>query len=460
MHNGRVRVEIIAVTIAAAILFCALMIRPIIGVADNGDFSRVMAVTGLDYTESSSQDRYFGYATREYAVKALTAIGGGYLTTQVIPVKAAMLIQAAVLWGRTFDIRFLSFIYSIVFLFSIYLVIKCNKRRENIINWLMAAIILFVFADLAYISYFNSFYGEALSFVSVILTVAAAAWLFKSEKPGVIPLVLLFAALFGFRLYMAKKDRAWRIIAATSSIVLLVLSIAVFLCVPEGIRECNKYQSVFYGILKDSPAPAQDLEELGVDPAFAILAGTDYFAGNHPVDLGSQAFREGFFDRVSHMKIIGFYLKHPVRYFQKLEKTAKNGFLIKHGYGNYEKNPGVKYGEAVKSFTFWSDNKGKLFPNTLEFVLLFFAGYFLVLLIKRFESKSLHEKIYLEVYILIGLIGAIQFMITVIGDGEADLGRHLFLFGVCFDIMFVSGVVWLVNTALGTFLNRYELLSQ
>lgn len=49
------------------------------------------------------------------------------------------------------------------------------------------------------------------------------------------------------------------------------------------------------------------------------------------------------------------------------------------------------------------------------------------------------------------IIGIIQFIIPVICDGEADLSKHLFLFNVCFDIMFIYMVVWLIDSVFASF---------
>jgi len=54
-------------------------------------------------------------------------------------------------------------------------------------------------------------------------------------------------------------------------------------------------------------------------------------------------------------------------------------------------------------------------------------------------------KRYVETFALVGVIGAISFLIPVIGDGEADLSKHLFLFNAVFDVMFVSGILWIVH---------------
>jgi hypothetical protein len=44
----------------------------------------------------------------------------------------------------------------------------------------------------------------------------------------------------------------------------------------------------------------------------------------------------------------------------------------------------------------------------------------------------------LETMAAVALAGVFSFVIPVLGDGEADLGKHLFMFNVCFDMMVLS----------------------
>ncbi len=58
---------------------------------------------------------------------------------------------------------------------------------------------------------------------------------------------------------------------------LLLGSAAMYLFAPKELKEINMYQTVFYGVLKDSPTPAQDLKELGLPPELAVLQNTNFF---------------------------------------------------------------------------------------------------------------------------------------------------------------------------------------
>ena len=70
----------------------------------------------------------------------------------------------------------------------------------------------------------------------------------------------------------------------------------------------NHYSAVFFGILAESPNPAQDLAELGLPPDLARFAGRSPYLADSGVD--EPAFRQAFFARMNYGKILRFYALH------------------------------------------------------------------------------------------------------------------------------------------------------
>lgn len=460
-------IEKIAVFIIAVILILVLIIRPVIGVADNGDFARVMGATGLEYTTVNWEDRYFGYVNRQYRIVGSGSCFQGYFSSQAIIVRIALYLNMLLYRNDIFDIRFLSLTYSVIFLISVYLIIKYNKSVNRLTNWIIVLCLVFIFCDIGYISYFNSLYGEPASFCFMFLMVAVACVLLKQGEPKLWLLILFFAvsilftgakaqnapigilaALFGFRLRKLREDWKWKVVTVIAQVFLLIVPIFIYVSTPEEIKNCNKYNTVFYGVLKDSPSPSSDLKELGLDKRFAVLSGTDYFDEAHPMDIKAPGLKEELYNRIQPWKIVGFYIRHPLRYLEKLQRTAESAFILRQGYGNYEKAHGIEYGDSAGTLTLWSNFKKEFLPNTLAFVALFFAAYFAALILMRTREAgkgNARAKAYVEFLMLIGFVGLVQFLVPIIGDGEADLGRHLFLFNLCFDIIFTVGLVWLTD---------------
>ena len=456
-----VRPEIVSAFASLFILVYVLMLRPVIGVADNGDFARIMSSTGLYYMSSGFDERYFGYVNREYSVGVPIPFGGGYFSTEIFIVAIAVILSQSVLPSGIFDIRYLSLIYLIVFIAALFLIVLGIHKKWGWTGWLTAAVSVLVFSDMAYISYFNSFYGEAVTLVFLLLMTGAGIFLASTGKPRLWVLILFFlgaiffvgakvqnspagllAALLSFRLIRLGKDNLWKHTVVFSTACVIAVSVLSYITISKDIKTCNKYQTVFYGIIKNSPDPAGDLRELGLNPEYKVLAGTNYFMTDYSIDIRTPEFKKEIDSKINHLKIAAFYLKHPGRLLNKLEIAAFNGFKLKQGFGNYEKYPGVGYKTTANILSFWSNFKLGALPHTLLFITIFFTGFILVLTVEYLRNKEFQARLLMEIMAFICLTGIMQFVMPIIGDGEADLSKHLFLFNVCFDLMFGAAVVY------------------
>lgn len=458
MGEKRIGVEVYSVLAAAVILVCLLMFKPIIGVADNGDFSRIMGQTGLAYISDAPEDRYFDYVTRQYRISGAEQAYSPYFSSEVHLVAFAKLLNN-LFNSRAgyFDIRFLAAIYSTVLLAALYLLVKYLKQGPMPVDFILAGILIYIFTDVAYISYFNSLYGEAVAFSFLLLTAGLALCLIRQEKHTLTVLTAFFLAsmffigakvqyapaglliaVFGIRLSRLRGDKLWKVSTVFFSMLVLWLSVVSYQSVPENIKVCNKYQTVFYGVLKDSPTPDKDLEELGLAPAFAVLAGTNYFMEDYPIDIKEPAFLEKIQKEVNPAKIALFYGRHPDRFIQKLNAAAKSGLTILQGFGNYEKPSGSGERKTAEGLGWWSNLRARAIPGSLLFITLIFTLFFTVLLYRHSKVSSAQSKLFLELLMLMGLIGLSQAVIPIVGDGEADISKHMFIFNVCFDMVLAA----------------------
>ena len=581
VNPGKLKMDF-ATTLAALVALAAfiitariLFIRPITGVADNGDFARVMNSTGLYYISDNPEDKYFGFVNRLYGAGYAIPFGGGYISTQLPLVMLAVSACKAMTGGGYFDIRFLSAIYLLIFIVAIFFTVRQTVKRMGIAGVIPALLIIPIFCDTGYISYFNSLYGEPVTYVSLLLMTSMAVSTAFGEGPasrapavsghlrasragigsGTTRPQILFCALFCMGLILfagakvqntpagllgallcagiavregrpggiregreeekegsrrkgtlggrqkekgkgiegkldedarqaasgetkgrkrttipeiangtntvnspekpaGKKTQEKRTtgiparrIFIISAAVAAAVSLVCYAGVSREIKVCNKYQTVFYGILKDSPDPAGDLAELGLDPALAVLAGTNYFMEDYPLDIRTPEFKEMLFEKVGYTDVAGFYLRHPSRLLEKLEIAAENGFKLRQGFGNYEKYPGVRYKQTADVFCFWSNFKMNVLPHTLLFVFSFYAASVLVLLYEYRKADMPGTRFLTGFFGFIVLTGATQFVLPVLGDGEADLSKHLFLFNISFDLLFAAGLAYFSQKA-------------
>jgi hypothetical protein len=463
----KLKTEVLTALAVIVILSLILMPRPIIGVADNGDFARIMNSTGLSYLSSDRAERYFGYVNRLYNIGYIIPFGGSYLSTQIPLVLLAVCLNKAISGAALFDIRTLGAIYTLILAAAAYLTTGCIRRRTGFVSLFPALVIIFVFCDIGYTAYFNSLYGEPVTFTFLLLMAGMALTLAAEEKPAVWMLLLfglaalffagakvqnapagLLLALLCIRLAWLRRDAVWQSIAVFTAAVLAFVSLSCYLGVSWEIKVCNKYQSVFYGILLNSPDPAGDLKELGLDPVLVPLAGTNYFMESYPIDIRTPEFKKMIYDNINYTKVAGFYFRHPARLLQKLEVAAEKGFQLKQGFGNFEKYPGIYYKQTTNSFGFWSDFKMNVLPHTLFFIAIFYAAVFLALIYEYCRSENTGKRFLIEFLGFAAITGILQFLLPVIADGEADFSKHLFLFNLSFDMLFSSGLTYIVLKAL------------
>ncbi|WNQ10490.1 hypothetical protein MJA45_23175 [Paenibacillus aurantius] len=457
-----------AVLAAALVLGYLLLAKPLIGMADNGDFLRIMGAFGLDYLDPHLEykDKYFSYFLSQYQMTG-RYFQGGYPSTELIMVGLAMLLDKALTWDSVFDIRFLAILYAAVFLAAVYLLVQTYTTVSRTVGWVLAALLVLVFCDAGYAAYYNSLYGEPLSYAFLFLTMALALRICRTGRPSGGLLAAFFAAalffigakvqnapcgvllaLLSLRFLKMKADRSWRRSVIMGSVGLVAFSAAIYLLDPKEIKVINQYQTIFYGVLKDSPTPEKDLEELGIDPKFAVLKDTNYFTPNTAIPQSDPILQKEVYDKADQKTVALFYLTHPARFLDKMQVTARDAFTIHPSYlGNYEKAPDVPPGKITGTFTWWSKWKASALPRSFLLLCLFFAVYFAVLMINHRKESRLERRIELEAFALLGILAVLSFVVPVIGSGEADLAKHLFLFTVCFDMMLAVSLLGLVRFA-------------
>lgn len=459
--------EIAIVIAAAVVMFVVLMLSPIIGVADNGDFDRIMTAGGIYYdADESYQDRYFSYFHQQYEYVA--AKWGGYVSTQILIVLVAGLV-GRVLNGDFFDIRVLSFMYAVMYLAALYIWMKYNKSESKLLNAVTVAIAVFVFVDIGYIAYFNSFFGEAITLIFMLMTLGFGLAVVQSKEPSKRLLLFFYIASFclvctklqnapigllliliGLRFWSIRTDRSWRKMIFISSAVLLFATAVMYFAAPKDLKNINLYQTVFFGILKDSPNPEAALKELGLPVELKVLAGTNYFQGDTAIKQNDPILFEYLYNRLGHKDVLLYYMKNPSRFIQKMERGAENGMTIRPYYlGSYDQSEGKPKGAVAYTFSGWSQFKREHVPNTLAFVILIYVLYYAGVVFEYTRKHNLRDRARVDIFAGIGLIGMFGFAVPLLGDGEADLGKHLFLFNVCFDLMLVVGLIYMIRKVVG-----------
>jgi len=473
--NREIRIVLAGVAAIAAVALTVglIMLPPVVGMADSGDFGRVLGVSGFRilHPERSYEELYFHYAQQHFGYGGYRL--GGYVSTHVVLAAVVGWIGRAIN-GDVFDIRVLGACYALLFGGAVMLFVRYapeagSRAKSAALAVVTAASLMFVFGDIGYLAYFQSFFGEPYALVAMLLTVAASLALASSDRPSGLLLALFvgsalavatskiqnaplgFAfALLAWRMLALRRDRRWRRQAKTGAALLVVVTVLMIVVAPDRLKHVNLYQSIFYGVLKDSPNVERDMEELGIPERYAVLAGTNYFQKGTAIPQNDPVLHREVLGQLSHKDIASYYLSHPSRFLQKLERAADNAMYIRPYYlGNYDLSAGKPPGALKQAYGVWSDFKVGYMPRTAWAYFGIFAAYAAGLLLvwirsaggddsppRRWRSspwpaRSLARCLCSE-------------------TGRPIWGKHLFMFNVCFDLMTVSavvgglyGVIWL-----------------
>lgn len=459
-----IKTEYLVAFAGCGLIIYLLFMQPFTGVADNGDFKRMMATIGLDYYNAAESyaDRFFSYSHSRFSYENLFV--GFYPSSQILVVLVPRLL-AGLFHGSYFDIRLLGAVYALLLLAATWMIVQLGSKGSYLTGLLLGAGILFVFYDIGYLAYFNSLFGEPVSMVFMLLTFALGLRLAGQEYPATKGLSLFFIAvvflicskiqnapvgiafsLIFLRMAALKGEGNWKRLARRFAVAVTLISILIYVAAPKELKHINLYQTVFFGILNESPDVRGDLRELGLPERLEVLAGTNYFESGTAIKQDDPSLTPDFYSRVSHKDVLFFYLKHPSRLIESMKYAAENSMHIRPYYlGSYEKSEGKPPGAVAYTYSGWSEFKRNHVPHTLGFLVLFYLLYYACVLFQYFRSRELRGRIAGELMMLLGLIGLFSFLVPILGDGRADIGKHLFLFNVSFDMMAVAMFGWIIH---------------
>ncbi|MFL0196390.1 hypothetical protein ACJDU8_12615 [Clostridium sp. WILCCON 0269] len=460
-------IEVIVLVVIAVILANTLFLYPIVGKCDNGDFGRLLLYGGLINLSNSYHKIYDKFVHLNYLISSpgiFLLFGKNWVSGSVL-LKLAVFISLFLhgFKNRLFDIRYLAFVYSIIFLLAIFLIINFNKL-SYLLKVAAGIIIILFFTDISYISYFNSFYGEAGTIVFFFLSIGTYLNLITKEKPSTKHFIYFFIASAGFLtskaqeiplfifmfivyigLFICYKEKTYRKCIIISSLLVFILCSAAYISLTDRMNQNNMYQAVFLGILTDSQNPEKDLQELGLNKKFVVFNGKSFYNRHSKNDpLGEEMLRE-FYPNISPVKILGFYLKHPLRLWKRIVDSANNAYDFSElGRWNFIKG---QYSSHKLANTFRTNliNEYPGLHRNIYIFILFSISYFCIIIICFMRNKDKILRLFMLLLLFILLSGASQLILPVIGSGYGDFGKHLFLLNLCYDVMVVVAILWCLH---------------
>lgn len=465
---------------SATLIYYILFKYPQVGIADQGDFDRVMSASGLSLLDSDKANpnfnRFYQYIVTDYKINTniLTFIitifssSMGYLIVFISYI-------CKLLGQEVFKTQYLATVYAIIYIFSIVFILKNLNIKSKLRLFITALVSIFIFMDGNYIIWFNSLYGEPmmlctlLFFIGTFLYYVNCKYLKDEEKNIASKISLVYFAAF---MFLGSKMQVFttlpfiiillgkilwdnRKILTHKKLRLLEVFLVLIIIYPIQINMVNKdiskdtqYNSVFYGILNGSKTPREDLIDLGLNPDMVSEQGKhSYLDASEYVKYvpRTEITENEFYSKMSNGKLAKFYLTHPKRLLEGMQYTAEKAFRTSTDLGKCYESYSEKSIIEFNRFTNWSDFRESKLPNKLWLILCVIIAVITVSIIEFIKNRSdseIREKIFL-LWSLI-LMAGIQFPMPYVGNGKADTAKQLYLFNFIFDIILIISVLWIL----------------
>lgn len=406
-----------------------LIVPPIVGVADQGDYYRLTARVGLaPPNDISWDDQFNNWLVTRWNIIPPRSIR--VFSTAEYPVRAAITFHNVTTKANTLDIRWVSAVYLTMLAGLILCVLRSARTLPPASYFVIAVGLLLVCTDSEYISYFNSFYGEPAAMLGVLAFVAAGLATVTAEDPSWIHLVILVAAsafLAGSKaqnailgmfaacwmIWLFARKPAQRVAAIVGGVGLICFSGFVLAIAP--IPEANLFHAIYDRVLPNSTDPKESLSELGLKPETAVWAGKGYW----DVKIESPDFFPG---NATRLKLFSFYLRSPLVDLRMVRGALTLSNELE-GLGSFPKESGAPRFARTQAFTGYDRLRARMGSIWLVFPLL--AANIGAIFVWQNRKASLISTF--------GTMAASAFLIACFLDAAPQ--KHLFTFNLLFDVL-------------------------
>ncbi|HBJ2622457.1 MULTISPECIES: hypothetical protein [Clostridium] len=460
----KINYPLIAFFLVLIIGSLTLFIHPIIGMADNGDFYRVINKSGAYHLNKNSNEIFLGYFIKDYGIyKYNNDYANLLISTQSIFVKLAIFFDRIFTKDYVLDIRFMSVMFLIIEAMGVYFFIKAliNKLDSSKYKLIITLVTILIFCDTGYLAYYNSFYGESVNICCFLMSIGLliymiefdkftwynliafgiSSFLFFGAKQQLAPVGILIAFIFIIiGIYMTNK-RFTKMLAYILAVIFIVSSMVFYKSITGDFKYINIYHSMNRGILLNEDDPDSILEDFNISTQYSLLQETDFFEEIKLLDPYEEELIDDYYEKFSLGRILDYYITHPKAFIKVLKISFKNGYSIRPKViGNYEQSEHKEFGAKSYFFATWSTFKEKFIPKNMLFTVSTIVIY-LYLSTSRFLKaiKNNNKKIQFKeiTYFYVFLVGISQIIISVIGAGDADLSKHVFMYNMAFDLIFI-----------------------
>ena len=466
---------LLATILCAVIVGYLLFIPPVNGLADNGDFLQVLSQNGL-YRLSTHGSVYFNYVIEKFGIMQFYNENAVPIySSQFLFVKAAIALNKVFASSHVFDVRFLGFVYYVFFLGAIYLLTRgLTAPHRHFRNYVLALIIVFVFADTAFTIPFNSFFSEAGTYILMLYcfglfllitrklvkhyrltTIAffAASLLLIAVDYHNVPLTLGLL-IMACGLLFVFKGRLAQVYVVIGMLALIGMGAFVHQTVATRYQSLNRYQAFTHGVLQTTE-PSLKVTAGGIDSQYALMKDNDYYPNTYSAILpDSKYVHRHLISKLNAAWTTGYYFNHFSQFLRLLDDAGKNVMQIRiQSVGNYDATAGKLPGAKTQYFSGYSLLMQSFYPRKYAFNVLIMAALLVVYTIGMVNSFR-HRNIegVLKFFLMLGLLTVVILLpvIDIVSYGTYNLSRNMFPVAVSLSLAWILLIAdWMTRRLCG-----------
>jgi hypothetical protein len=445
---------------AAAILTWQLFVPPIVGLADQGDFARMIGRFGYGPADKS-EPYYIAFVPRKFVRDPSFRVPGlERPESEDLFVGFAVLLNKVISHDGTLDIEVIGLVHALAFLAAFWrLLVVTTGLRWAPVLWVGALLIL---TDVGYAAYWNSFYAEPSSCTFFLLVLAetiailrgegASPWayarwslwaaLFVGAKFQNFPLAILLAPL-ALRLGMRSQIRAVKRVCIAGAVSIVVVALVESISFPKTLAPASAYDVFFLAILPESKTPVADLAWFKLDPELVSYSGTGAWS---PGTGFPELVQRGILGReLTPASVARFWLLHPTRIWRRAKAVLPVAFSLRPEWcGNFERAAGYYPGARSSAFDLWSQFRERVLARIGKFLIVLLLLSPAVAIAAWFIQPG--GRLRIECVGSLSTCCIMAFLIAICGDAWDNV-KHLFLFNLLLDATVMCAITFLLSVA-------------
>lgn len=440
-----------ALLLVLCVVVCSLQlfVRPYIGLANNGDFAKVFARFSLSPPDHTA--RNFIYFVSDYHFDPRYYWKSEVWSSEDVLAGIPILLAKAA-GAQWFNIRWVGAVHLLLFMGAFAALLLYLRRFGRAFQLAIGGLAILLFTDVAYITYFNSFFSDTAALLGLLLMVPLALHIAGRQTPRAATVWLFTAAALLF--ITSKTQHAlWGIFPAVFLIwrrrfipaTLLLAAEAAMVVFTSPLYSAQPlFTVIFYKLAPNSPVPQRAIHELGLNDSEARYIGTHAYSPGNPTASGPWLL--DFSHRTGYGKVFRYWLGHPAEALRSLDSDLRvqGSEIRQQNLANYRQEDGRPPGTLTRHFAVWSHFRTWLYNwwpgHIVLWYMLVMAGAVTVFVRRPSARRPA------AICLAICAMAVLEFVFASLTDA-IETGRHLFLFNAMTEIT----VCFAVGATLGAF---------